>query len=223
MSGHGHAAGGGSAREDILAKVRKAVGRQPGQVPAVAPAARIRIPSIPAESRVALFQERLEVLGGKVYRAATKARACEIVEELLSGATAVASDAPLLAAAGITRLPGVECGFADTASLRAACATAGFGITCADYGLAETGSVVTRSASESRLASLLPPAHIALLPLSKMLTGLDELYTLVPKPSKDTASMVLITGPSRSADIEMILVRGVHGPRVIHVIVVEEE
>jgi L-lactate dehydrogenase complex protein LldG len=71
------------------------------------------------------------------------------------------------------------------------------------------------------MVSLLPPAHIAVVPASRILTGLDELYRTLPKPADVTSSMVLITGPSRTADIEQILVRGVHGPGEIHVVVVE--
>ena len=54
----------------------------------------------------------------------------------------------------------------------------------------------------------------------RILTGLDELFTILPRPADQTSSMVLITGPSRTADIEQILVRGVHGPGQISVIVV---
>jgi L-lactate dehydrogenase complex protein LldG len=54
-----------------------------------------------------------------------------------------------------------------------------------------------------------------------MLSGLDELLTRVPQPADSTASMVLITGPSRTADIEQILVRGVHGPGELHVVIVD--
>ena len=57
-------------------------------------------------------------------------------------------------------------------------------------------------------------------PLDRLLTGLDELYTLLPVPSDRSSSMVFITGPSRTADIEQILVRGVHGPGEIHVVLV---
>jgi L-lactate utilization protein LutC len=53
-----------------------------------------------------------------------------------------------------------------------------------------------------------------------VLSGLDELFTILPDPAAQTSSMVLITGPSRTADIEQILVRGVHGPGEIHVVVV---
>ena len=63
--------------------------------------------------------------------------------------------------------------------------------------------------------------HIAIVPAACLLTGLDELYTLIPRPADRTSSMVFITGPSRTADIEQILVRGVHGPGEIHVVIVE--
>ena len=66
----------------------------------------------------------------------------------------------------------------------------------------------------------MPPAHIAVVPKERILTGLDELFSVLPEPARQTSSMVLITGPSRTADIEQILVRGVHGPGRISVIVV---
>jgi L-lactate dehydrogenase complex protein LldG len=212
-----------TAREEILGNVRKALGRKEGQAPAAAPAARIRIPVIDKEARVALFQQRLEVLGGKVHRAATLADARNIVSELIADGVAVASNSPVLERAGITKLDRVSSGYTSEATVREACSTAPYGITSADYGFAETGSIVTIASREARFISLLPPVHIAVLPLSRMLTGLDEFYTKVPLPADESVSTVFITGPSRSADIEMILVRGVHGPRVIHVIVVEEE
>ncbi|MBL8178112.1 MAG: lactate utilization protein [Bryobacterales bacterium] len=212
-----------TSRQQILNDVRKALGRAPGQPPAAQPQPRIVVPQISTEDRIRLFQERLEVLGGKVHRAPTYAHASSIVAGLIENSTAVASNALALRHAGITSLPNVSSGYTDEPSLRAACTTAPFGITGADYGLAETGSIVTIAAHESRLVSLLPPVHIALLSAHRLLTGLDEFYTLHPLPASKSASTVFITGPSRSADIEMILVRGVHGPRVIHVIVIDEE
>ena len=78
------------------------------------------------------------------------------------------------------------------------------------------------SPREARLISLLPPLHIAVIPSSAIITGLDELFTILPTPAEQTSSMVMITGPSRTADIEQILVRGVHGPGEIRVIIVEK-
>jgi L-lactate dehydrogenase complex protein LldG len=77
-------------------------------------------------------------------------------------------------------------------------------------------------AEESRLVSLLPPAHIAVVPVSRLLENLDELLLRIPTPADRTSSLVLITGPSRTADIEQILVRGVHGPGEITVILVDD-
>jgi L-lactate utilization protein LutC len=95
------------------------------------------------------------------------------------------------------------------------------GITSADYALADTGTLVLLSSpEEARMISLLPPVHIAIVPQERVLTGLDELLTILPDPAAQSSSMVLITGPSRTADIEQILVRGVHGPGEIHVVVV---
>jgi L-lactate utilization protein LutC len=61
---------------------------------------------------------------------------------------------------------------------------------------------------------------LAVVPKERILTGLDELFTAVPNPAEITSSMVLITGPSRTADIEQILVRGVHGPGQVTVVIV---
>jgi L-lactate dehydrogenase complex protein LldG len=68
----------------------------------------------------------------------------------------------------------------------------------------------------------LPPVHVAIVPRSRILANLDGLLTLLPKPAEQSSSMVLITGPSRTADIEQILVRGVHGPGEIYAVIVED-
>ena len=108
--------------------------------------------------------------------------------------------------------------------MKAACAAADIGITSVDYALAATGTFVMLSShNEARLISLLPPAHIAIIPRSRILANLDELLSILPRPADQTSSMVLITGPSRTADIEQILVRGVHGPGEVCAVVVDEE
>ena len=87
----------------------------------------------------------------------------------------------------------------------------------ASYGLADTGSVVlAASPDEPRQRHLLPDAHVSLLHEDAILPGLDELFAAVrgDLPS----ALAIVTGPSRSADIEQRLVVGVHGPREVHVV-----
>jgi L-lactate utilization protein LutC len=206
------------SRETILHHVRTGIGRSAGEPIPDPPPVRLRIPTIDIESRIASMLARVEALAGAAMRSADP-RA--VVAAAIEGKTAIASNAPFLAECGITSLPGVRSGITDRDELRAICATADVGITSADYALADTGTLVMlASPQEARLISLLPPAHLAVVPRERILTGLDELFTILPHPARQTSSMVLITGPSRTADIEQILVRGVHGPGQITVVVV---
>lgn len=210
------------SRDAILRDVRQALGRRPGQVPPPIPPVRIVVPDVPLSQRIDSMLERVAALAGKTLRAKSTDEARDYVASVIDGKSAVASNARFLTTCGITELAGVRSGITDREELRGLCATANYGISSADYALSDTGSLaMISSAEEARLVSLLPPAHIAVLPASKLLTGLDELYRTYPTPADFTSSMVLITGPSRTADIEQILVRGVHGPGEIHVVVVE--
>lgn len=209
------------SRDLILSKVRSSLGRSAGQQPPPPPPPLLSIPTVRIETRIEQFCTALEKLNGKTCRAKSKHDAREYVSKLLAGRPAIASNAPLLAECGITSIPGVETGFTDRRELRERCATYPVGITSATFGLAETGTLVMFSSTEeARLVSLLPPLHVAILPRERLLTGLDELFTLVPEPAEKTSGMVFITGPSRTADIEQFLVRGVHGPGEIHVVIV---
>jgi L-lactate dehydrogenase complex protein LldG len=203
-----------SAREEILRKIRDGLKRTQDSAP---PLVRLK----PHSGTPEIFLKRVNALAGKTYRAIRAADARDYVTTALNGRTAIASNAPLLKEWGISTLPGVTSGYRDRAALREICANAGAGITCADYALADTGTLVMLSSmEEARMISLLPPAHIAIVPKDRILGGLDDLLTRVPKPADLTSSMVLITGPSRTGDIEQILVRGVHGPGEIHVVVI---
>ena len=207
------------SRDSILHRIRTAVGRSAGQQPAQAPPVRIRVPEMPLAGRIASLIARVEALAGKaVYTSDPLA----YVTEAAAGKTAVASNAPFLVECGITGLPGVRSGITDHEELRELCAAADLGITSADYVLADTGTLVMLSSQrEARLISLLPPAHLAVVRRERILTGLDELLTALPDPAAETSSMVLITGPSRTADIEQILVRGVHGPGQLTVVIAD--
>ena len=108
--------------------------------------------------------------------------------------------------------------------LRRRVVDADIGVTGVDYAIAETGTcVLLPRRGLSRLVSLLPPVYVALVERGQVLPSLDELFTL----SRDdfiggnpSAYMSLITGPSRSADIEYTLVTGVHGPGEVHMVLV---
>ena len=154
------------------------------------------------------FRQSLTALGGSVLEVATPVEARAYLEPKLAGLRVMASNAAIVNA----------CGF-ETNFSRDSCAEADIGITSADFALADTGTLVFWS--EPRLISLLPPRHIAIVERDKIISGLDELFTQVPQPAANASSLVLVTGPSRTADIEMRLVRGVHGPGEILVLIVE--
>jgi L-lactate dehydrogenase complex protein LldG len=195
-----------SPREEMLGRIKQALGDRPPRPasPAFAPGS-VTVTS--SADLCAQFRESLTALGGAVVEVATPEDARAYLEPKLAGLRVMASDAPLVKA----------CGFASTYS-REDCAAAEIGITSADFALADTGSLVFWS--ESRLISLLPPRHIAIVERAKIISGLDELFTRVPQPAANASFMVLVTGPSRTADIEMRLVRGVHGPGDILVLIV---
>jgi L-lactate dehydrogenase complex protein LldG len=103
------------------------------------------------------------------------------------------------------------------------------GLTGADAALADVGAIVVRSGGgRPRLASLLPPTHIALVTPDQFFPSLyDWMESLraqgrLDETAAGVSNLTVITGPSRTADIEKTLVLGMHGPRMLHVICVEE-
>lgn len=104
-------------------------------------------------------------------------------------------------------------------------AKCGVGITGADYGIAETGTVVLSSDEKNALlVSLLPPIHIAVLRSSQIVAGLDEVISKLGEERigriDACRSASFITGPSRTSDVELTLSIGVHGPKELHLIIV---
>jgi L-lactate dehydrogenase complex protein LldG len=94
------------------------------------------------------------------------------------------------------------------------------GLTGAQGGLADTGTLALVSGpGRGRLASLLTPVHIALLPTGKLYPALPAFLAANPTAATDGSNLVFITGPSRTADIELTLSMGVHGPKEIHVLI----
>ena len=93
------------------------------------------------------------------------------------------------------------------------------GISTAQAAIAETGTLVLDSTHERhRLVSLVPPVHIAIVNASSIVETLSDALALLQK--KEISPVItFITGPSRTADIELTLAIGVHGPQQLYVIV----
>ena len=112
----------------------------------------------------------------------------------------------------------------DRARLRTVMEASDIGVTGVDYAISETGTcVIIPRAGVSRLVSLLPPVHITLVERGQVLPSLDELFTLRRDDFVNGnlgSYMNLITGPSRSADIEYKLITGVHGPGEVHMVLI---
>lgn len=97
------------------------------------------------------------------------------------------------------------------------------GITWTDYAVAETGPLVLLSApGRSRSVSLLPDVHIAILPMDMLYDTRAEVFKLLTPLMKQHRSVTLISGPSKTGDIDGKLNVGVHGPKKVFVIIKEE-
>ncbi|HWI51404.1 MAG TPA: lactate utilization protein [Symbiobacteriaceae bacterium] len=110
------------------------------------------------------------------------------------------------------------------AEVRAVAARAGAGITTADWAVAETGTLVLLSGpGRPRTANVLPPLHVAVVPLERLRPDTAALFrelSALAGGKGMPSGMHMVTGPSRSADIEDVLVRKVHGPGELIVLLV---
>jgi L-lactate dehydrogenase complex protein LldG len=105
-------------------------------------------------------------------------------------------------------------------SPRDAQAAADVGVTGCDGAIAETGSLVMISRpGRSRLASLLPAAHVAIVRRDQLVYSMGEFFATHAAALRDRASCTFITGPSRTADIELTLTMGIHGPGRVMVVI----
>jgi L-lactate dehydrogenase complex protein LldG len=232
----------------MLERIRKALGRPPGasQVhPRTEwPDLGAVLPPIAPGELVSKFEEELGKVSGSAYRAATRQGLEGIIRQILAafeGAGVVFSRNPLLTQLGLReqlQVWGKEVAVwpsgaaAEKAQARQEFRERSFaatvGITGVDYVLAESGTLVLSSLTEgAQLASLAPPVHVALYRRGQVLGTLEEVLERLPVPRGPqtpvpSRSVVFVTGPSRTADIEQILIRGVHGPREVHAILVED-
>ena len=238
-------------KEEFLASVRQALGRS-GASPPVPPYARLEesLADLEALERDLLARletgrdARLEALAETAARRGWKVRRAPDTEEALGYLSSVLTQLGVkravrstedvfqqLAVDSILQRPGIETTIIaqnenrSRETLRQEMIDADIGITGADYAVAETGSVVVLPrAGLSRLVSLAPPVHLALVRPQEVLDTLDDVFLLrrldYYRNGRDMGSYLnFITGPSRTADIEQTLVVGVHGPKEVHMII----
>jgi L-lactate dehydrogenase complex protein LldG len=181
------------ARDNILQRVRAAL-----RVEAHRPAAPTSAPVFPAVTNPeARFREEFVALKGELIENAEKLR------EFLKGFAKIATDGNDLT----TRVVGdANAGVRDC----------DLGVTSCDCLVAQTGSIVVSTLSAGgRALSVLPPTHLAIARRDQIVPDLVSAMALLRKryDKRWPSALTVITGPSRTADIEKILVLGAHGPK----------
>ncbi len=187
------------------------------------------------------FREEFERVAGVFHRVASLEEVPEVIGRIgrERGATGILSWHPGALGVDLRQSLGQE-GFsvaiapdadpdaAERESHRTAAARAEIGVTGVDWALAETGTLVLVSGrGRPRSTSLLPATHVAVFGQDRLVESLEQvgimLEALHVDPARTMSGAVInfITGPSRTADIELTLTRGVHGPKEVHAIFVE--
>jgi L-lactate dehydrogenase complex protein LldG len=178
------------------------------------------------------FAQKISALKGEFYRVKDEPAAAKTLRELLSSVVAPTSAAarhrhvlldPIFAAdswlqENVQLIADQKISSPDFADFTA-------GVTTVDFLVARTGSLVLSTATAGgRRLSVLPPFHIAIATTEQIVASLDEalqLYSERGEPSRSSYATI-ITGPSRTSDIEKILVLGAHGPKRLAVVMVGE-
>jgi len=231
----------------MLQKIRQALSLTPGQPSQPADLSTLPelgqvLAPISPDELVTHFEGELLKVGGCAYRVQNQSEISGLLLKILGDtrqAGVVLSRNSLLAKLGLAEIlesagipalawPGASAedpGAEQSTNYRERCFSAAAGLTGVDFALAESGSLVLTSLTEgSQLSSLAPPIHIAFYLRRQVVESLEEVLAGVSAQDGATASgrsIVLVTGTSRTADIEQILIRGVHGPREVHAILVD--
>ena len=175
---------------------------------------------------VGRFRQALEAVAGKCFVVAGEAEAAEVLRQIAGqrGSRRVAvSDSPL--AGRVTGLAALTAEVLENATGEDLF-DCDLGVTGAQWGVAETGTLVLESDAERhRLASLVPPAHVAVIESRNVRQTLGEVLQAVSDRGESGLSraVTFITGPSRTSDIELTLAIGVHGPAELYVVVIGGE
>lgn len=198
-------------REAFLERVRHALGRTPGGPVEGPPQLLAPLPDWDKSELAGLFKHEMELVGGRVHEVTSLQEAKACLHLLVK---TLAATSYLRSTGGADSI--VDKVISDLSIPEARDpADADVGITGARYGVAATGTLVLTSEA-GRKASLLPMNHIALLSADQLVPTLTE--ALEAHQGAMPSAWVQATGPSRTADIELTLTTGVHGPGVVHVI-----
>ncbi len=214
------------AREEILRRLRRSSPPFPAASPEDKPTQPVTR-ATSGEDWVQRFITEAERVRATVYRTADDDQARAALRELLirlgarRATTWDQAHMPLPGVIALLHALGIQRVQGDNALV----ATAEVGITGADWALATTGTLVLHAGhGKPRMASLLPPYHIAVLRAERILPRLEDYIALQRaaglRDLRESSNITLITGSSRTSDIELQPVHGVHGPLELHVIVV---
>jgi L-lactate utilization protein LutC len=218
-------------REQFLKQVRQAVadGNRAGVVAALPQREAVGYQGAGPDP-VARFVQECSAAGGHAHIVADSAAATCLVANLVREHSAHrvllgrGTYLDTLDLGAVLSATGVELVHADKEATeeRARWFQADLGISGVDAMIAETGTIVLGSSAEQpRLLSLLPPVHIAVAHRGQLLADLFDLFTPERLPRELPSGLALITGPSKTGDIELRLVTGVHGPGNVHVVLVD--
>jgi len=203
------------ARTAILNRLRAA--QRTGSIPAIPRA--VEIPEAPPRSAgecLSRFIQELTALGVEHYVEDSSAAVWARVSQLVRGKRVLAwSGAQLPYNVGTAAAEAIQGGHP-----RSELEAAEIGLTGCSAAIAETGTLVMLSGvGRPRVASLLPPVHLAVVRRTDLYFGMTEFMRDRARDVGGVTNCTFITGPSRTADIELTLTIGVHGPGKVVVIV----
>ena len=192
-----------SSRASILNSIRSHLGASAPYDPP-----KSVFPPVARTPVVDLFKQNVEAVDGHCIVVQNEEELTRILQNF--GGRIAVSDSPKLAGLGDASPNASDIFHYDV------------GITTAQAAIAETGTLVLDAAKERhRFASLVPPVHVAIVDAASIFQTLGEALAFIYQNGEISPAVTFVTGPSRTADIELTLTIGVHGPQQLYVIVNE--
>ncbi|MGE5544158.1 MAG: LutC/YkgG family protein [Bacillota bacterium] len=214
-----------NAREEILGRLRTAKRQVSPTKPAAA------APGQPAKGEVEVFQREAQIVSAKVTVVPGKDAIAQGVLELLGDrevkSLLVVEDkrldnAGLKKAARELNAEYISTWELSEKEYQEKAFTCDVGITCCDWGVAETASVVIFHRIDApRLPSVSPPVHIGILYTERLLKSMKDLALVIKQQEPMPSAVTIISGVSRTADILLTPTLGMHGPLEVGIILVE--